>query len=801
MTGAFDTSREHELALTEAERRNMVAIRVIKSPPEWRDLLDELLNEGDCEGNTWDCDVDLNDRLRVVAFAKSGKSCWFSIFLEVEVFQKLKFVDGVYDLARNDLAPPGTFATVDRIFSRRGVDHGGVVEIMPDKSKHFLGYKAIEDKDPVAMWRLTYKLSLEMAKVLALQKDTQLCIRTRYRSEAKVQIHTLMVKDTAQSKGLEWKFMQRQRALKGMPQYFVVDDRTFYVTDFPRAESAFAPLQDAHIEDLKTADLASQGRRCTVVDLPEDCDPARLTALLLNRGFTLEEEPTVIASKFKPGTSIAFVKFETEEQAFNAIMDAPTMRLSGRTMVIKPTQPKAQRPLSKVAADEQARLEKLGPSDGMSENQIKALLDTMQKASEAHLTEFRKQFLVDQTGTFANSMVNSIRDEIESVKAEVMQVKEEVLSAIEELESCMSTEAESQLTRHNDVTESIADLAQSQGNSAKTLSKDLKSIVTIMKRSEVTSSNEMEQINTRLDMLQEAIIALTGLKISETPEKKPPAPMAPPQDSDDSDDSDETTLRYGNDESQRPGSNIRELTLTGSMVEFPNQLSHVILGKGLTAEECILLVQARNRIEPPTHTFQWCETVQELLALGTEALKRLQALATKNNGKGKKGKEATRVLTALGKIARSTTGALGQSSKENHEPGLTQIVPETPPKPTKRSADQAVSGSEIDGDEMDRADGKAAVRARTSRTPGSTSSEELPDCTIEEALDHIAFLQGCYPEHEPFVGLSQGDDTTLIARGNKARRILMDETPESSQNSEDTERKRNQQQAVKHLRK
>jgi hypothetical protein len=795
---------EHELALAAAEREDMVAIRVIRSPPEWRELLDTLMDEGDCEGNIWECDVDLNDRLRVVAFAKSGKTCWFSVFLKREVFEGLKFVDGIYDLARNELAPPGTFATVDNIFSRRGVDYGGIVEIMPDKSKHFLGYKAIEDKDPVALWRLTFKLSAEMTKVLNLQADTVLCIRTRYRSEAKVQIHTLMVKDAARQKGLEWKLLQKQRELKGKPLHFIVDERLFLVTDFPRAESAYAPINDARMEQLRVADLESQGRRCTVLNLPEDCDPTRIAKLLTNRGFALEEEPTVIRSKHTSGTSVAFVRFVEEEQAFNAIMDAPSMRMGGRTLVIKPTQPKAQRPLSKIVADEQKRLEQNGPSDGMNERQIKSLLETIQAATDTQLAELKKQFIVDRSGTFANSMVNMVRDEIDSVKAEVNQVKEDVLNALADMDECLTAEAESQVSRHTELSESLLGIKADNGNTAKSMSEDLKAIARIVERSETTASSEMEQINTRLDMLQNAIIAFTGMSISSSQAKKrPPPSMNPPQDSDDSDG--ETTAQDEELGPLPPNAKLADMVFTGNMLDYPEQLSHIKLGSDMTAEQCVVLVQARNRLEPPPSMFQWPGMVQELLPIGLLALERLAQLATKNGAKGKKGKEAAKMLTALGKMPPNAEASnpLSQSSKENQGPGGTHLVPnsESPPKSGKRSADQARSTRGARGDATDMDHEEVPTDTRSTKKAPPATWQDLPDCTLEEALDHIAFLQGCYPEHEGFIALSQGDERTLVARGNKARRILMDETPHSSQDSDGSERARNTNQATKYQRK
>jgi uncharacterized protein YfkK (UPF0435 family) len=471
------------------------------------------------------------------------------------------------------------------------------------------------------------------------------------------------------------------------------------------------------------------------------------------------------------------------------------MKLSGMALIIKPTQPKAQRPLSQVAADEQKRLDAVGPSDGMTDSQVKQLLETVQTASDAQLAELRKQFKINQSGTFANETVNMVRAEIDSIKAEVNQVKEAVLGAISELEDCLTTEAETQVDRHSAITESLSNLSDGHVKLAATMATDLQGIAQIIQRREASSTTEMEQINTRLDMLQEAILSLAGMAISSPRPVKKQAPMAAAQDSDDS--GSETTL---DESTSNPGRDRRDDVLTGSMIEYPDQLSGIKLDEDLTAEECILLVQALNRITPPSSTYEWCDTVRGLLPIGIEALRKLQRLASKNKGRGKEGSEAAKVLTALQKLPPAQRSALAQSQKENVGPHQTQIVPETPPKAAKRSAEEAGQRSQDMPGESDPGESMGNTAVRAKKSP-SNSRSSLPDCTLDEAMDHIAFLQGCYPEHRGFDNLSQGDEHTLVARGNKARRILMNETPQASQNSDDSEKERNHAQAVKYQQK
>ena len=181
-TGAYHSEADYEAALSAAERAGMIAIRVLNVPyNEWAEMLDQLRMIGDCEGNIWEMDGELNDNLRVVSPSRNLLTCWFSLFLSPQVYSTLNFIDGVYDFARSDLFAPNTLAYEDRIFSRRGIDHGAIVELATDKTHHPMGYHSIEDTSQVEMWRLTHRISVEAERILNVQHGTRIAIRTRYR--------------------------------------------------------------------------------------------------------------------------------------------------------------------------------------------------------------------------------------------------------------------------------------------------------------------------------------------------------------------------------------------------------------------------------------------------------------------------------------------------------------------------------------------------------------------------------------------------------------------------------------------
>ena len=73
------------------------------------------------------------------------------MFLKPGVHLNLKFIDDVYDLSRGSNQWSGAYAVRDNIFSRRGVDHGAMIEISPNSARLPLGYRVIEDSNPVEL--------------------------------------------------------------------------------------------------------------------------------------------------------------------------------------------------------------------------------------------------------------------------------------------------------------------------------------------------------------------------------------------------------------------------------------------------------------------------------------------------------------------------------------------------------------------------------------------------------------------------------------------------------------------------
>jgi hypothetical protein len=418
--GSYATMAEHEAALLKAGRDGLVAIRIIKAPyPNWRELYDELTQDGDAEGNVWHCDAARNDALRVVAPSGNQTTCWFTIFLPHTVHAELHFSKGAYDMGRVKGKWAGTFATVDYIWGRRGSDYGAVVEVTSNRTHNQLGFQAIEDDNGVELWRLLNEVTGAFRAKLNLGDASKITMRTRYRPKKRAMIIAILAQTTAQQMSVEHRAMAALKALKGAPLEVKVRGRTFRITDFQRAECAHAPLNEKRIATQQSEDEELQGRKCTISNLPSDANSARLLNVFRSRNWAVVGDILVLDSRHVRGTRIAYVQFADEEIAFRAIVDAPSMVLSGKQPTIKATKPKGGRSLTVLEKDELTALDLNGPADGMTPSQVTELLSLLKKSPPGQADDLSHQFRFDQEGSFANLLLDKIRTEFSGLTQEV----------------------------------------------------------------------------------------------------------------------------------------------------------------------------------------------------------------------------------------------------------------------------------------------------------------------------------------------------------------------------------------------
>ncbi len=536
MTGSYSSIASHESALTSAENAGNIVIRIINcSFDYWHTLLDRLMDTGDCEGNIWLIDKALNDSLRVVSPSKDKLTCWFTVFIPAECYKTLKFIDDVYDFGRSESIQRNCFAIRDHIFARRGIDHGALVEIAPTTAHHPLGLHSIEDPDLIAMYRLTNRIARELSRRLASATGTSITIRTRYRPLIRKQIHTVMVGTQAQSKAIEWRAMTILRDLKGKPLEFNVDGRTFRLTDFPRAETAYSPINSTRVANLDQAEDALQGRKCIITNIPQGTEAGRIATKLSSRGLHFVGDIVVLNSRYTD-SRIAYLQFADENTAFRAILDAPTMTINGVVIQIKATQPKKGRTLKAQEADEIQRMDTNGASDGMTKSQITDLITMVNTSSSTQLEQLHAQFKVDENESFANSVVNAVRHELSALRQDVTTLQDRLVSAVEHLTVSALSASSSALERHQALENVIGGLVHDHDTANKAIAESLAALHRDSAVRDEEHRQALNDFNLRMDMLQE-VAAYRAL--NESPQSKHSRTQNAQKAVEDSDDSDD----------------------------------------------------------------------------------------------------------------------------------------------------------------------------------------------------------------------------------------------------------------------
>jgi hypothetical protein len=812
MTGSYASQGEHEAALAAAEAQDMVAIRVIKAPyPNWQKLYTHLMAEGDAEGTCWLNDPKLNDALRVVGPAKSGLSCWFSLFLPRIVYEEIKFVDGVYDLSKiaggDQQELRDCIAVRDTIFMRRGVDHGAVVEITQDLSKNPHGHKSIEDSSPVEMWRLTQRLALYVERYFDVQQGTRIAIRTRYRPHKLLVIHSVMVASKAHSMGLEWKMMHKLRQLAGQPANMDLNGRCFRITDFAQAEAAHAPLNDKRLESQQASDQELQGRRCTIDNLPSTCNQARLEDMLAARGLSLGAKPVIIDSKFRTGTRVAFVVFADEDMALTAILEAPFMLMSGTTPTIKPSQPKNNRPLSRVESDERSRMQALGPTDGMSRRQLADVVRMVDNTPPGATLDFlRQQLKINEEGTFANGIANAIKAEMRALQTDIQDMRDDIKEAIWDLDATVQGSVDSHIEFRDSMIDTVQTISDEHQGALDSVNTSLSAIATNMTAQEANHRLQLQDINTQLEALNEALRHMAfAAAPGYTPLDQTTGNNVPwgghGYDSDDSHEEAQDAqepVRTAPRPSSPTDSDITAIP-TNLIIQDP-VLAQMDLGGGLTPTLCVQLLQEWNASSSPSQHLEDGPTSTQLLAnailarglLAAREVEHLNAPLPKanpaigNNQPLDLGPPMVRLVETTSRVPNPADHPSAKHVPNIKDMFERQAVRQTQQQGLAAQGQKRQAASPTRSATPDQTRDLALVTNTTAAVAPEQACEspprtrQRPEMSEEQATEYIFRLTNLHPDVQAYQSLLDGYPASLIPRGVRARDILDSITPRSS---------------------
>lgn len=742
MAGQYPTPQEHESALAAAERAGFVAIRVVKAPyPNWQQLFEHLIQQGDAEGQLWALDRALNDSLRVVGPARNGQSCWFSLFLPQDVYSTLGFIDGVYDLSkvaggdRPELSE--CLATMDVIFMRRGFDHGAVVEVTENLRDNANGYMSIEHTSQVEMWRLTNRLSLHAERFYGVHGGTRIAIRPRYRPGSKCLIHTMMVATKAHSMGMEWRLLQLARDMNGQPTDMLLEGRRFRMTDFKQAEAAHAPLNLQRMEAMQASDLASQGMRCTIDNLPSTCTEDRLLQMLDARGLRLSAKPVIIDSKFRTGTRVAFVVFESEGMALDAIMEATFMTMSGVHPQIKPSQPKKNRSLSRIEADERSRMEKNGPTDGMTPQQMADVVKMVDTSSGPHLEFLREQFKIDSEGSFANDLMNAFSNEFRALGEALRSGQEAVTARLDDIDQSLVATDTVNREFQEAIADSVTDMAGVQSSAMETIGSALHAIGSQLAGMNLSRDNQLDELSTKMDALNDAVRFMADRSAPTlSPSPAPWANQGRPQPAAPAD------YAEGSDDTSSEDDAVIQTFPTPESLADP-LLDDLVLFDGVTVGLCREAIAEWNASAPESQRLMMGPTVEDLQHYGKVAASRNQAK---------------------------------QEERDRCIPPHDDLPPAPPKSPLKLgdpSTPVAASPSRTDPfPNLDKVIHRGWGRDIRDMLQAQGPAQP-PDMTEGDAALLIRELISRDPANEEYAQLNEGLRNSLLARGRSARDLLL----------------------------
>ena len=264
------------------------------------------------------------------------------------------------------------------------------------------------------------------------------------------------------------------------------------------------------LEALVAEDALTQGQRCTISALPDNCDKARLLAMLQARGLELDTEFTLIDSKFKPGTKVAFVTFSTEKMAFDAIMDAPFMKMSGQSPQIKPTQPKNNRSITRLEKEEQVAMQERGPTDGMTPSQLDSLKDVIRESNDSTLQVILAQFKIDEEGTFGNLLTEFMTEGFDAILEESKAMEERTMETLDDLAEHVEAAEEAE-QKHLATSKKLDDLTSQHAMGMGQLLAEFKKLSTSL-----NANAEMEAIRAlAMESMEERIITLQDSMLTE----------------------------------------------------------------------------------------------------------------------------------------------------------------------------------------------------------------------------------------------------------------------------------------------
>ena len=344
-------------------------------------LMEQLLQTGDCDGNLWVIDDQATAHLGNVSPEKKRRWLWLSIVMPADNYRNLKFIDNCYDLSRGGLpqAVPGTHAQLDVFSGLKGREFKAIVQIDEFGRMHSLDTGSQFDNH-VKYARLINSIRL----ALNIDDDYLVDIRSRYKPEWKAKISIVFLETEDQRVTIEIQYSAYVRN-NGKEPIIELDGLQYKLCTFEVARLAKDTAWEQVMDQIKKSEAASQGRRCFINGIDYQPTPEQIVTILQKCQIELESTPIITRSKHpsskgKPQWR-ALVVCTSDEEALWLCIQGPKIPIGNGRLYIKPAQPRGSRNLKEAQDAEELRHRDFGPTDGLNAAQLDMLKQQMLRTS------------------------------------------------------------------------------------------------------------------------------------------------------------------------------------------------------------------------------------------------------------------------------------------------------------------------------------------------------------------------------------------------------------------------------------
>ena len=256
-------------------------------------IMEQLLQGGDCDGNLWVIDDQATAHLGNVSPEKKRRWLWMSIIMPVDIYRGLKFIDNCYDLARGNIphVVRGSHAQLDVFSGLKGREFKAIVQVDELGRMHSLD-TGLQFDNHVKYARLINSIRL----ALDIDDDYLIDIRSRYKPEWKAKISIVFLETEDQRVTIEIKYCAYVRT-NGKEPLIQLDGLQYKLCTFEVARLAKDTVWEQVLEQMRQTEAASQGRRCFINGLDHQPTPEQIVSVLGRSGIRLESTPIITRSK------------------------------------------------------------------------------------------------------------------------------------------------------------------------------------------------------------------------------------------------------------------------------------------------------------------------------------------------------------------------------------------------------------------------------------------------------------------------------------------------------------------------